>query len=130
MANGTANPTMARLGLSQFFALLLHARKTLALTAAVLGDMRVHWFSKAMYISGIGAVLLALLFPETIVDVTAAVGLPGVGILLDGLGLPVDATVDWVAVAVAAFNLLKLFPPEIVGEHYDRLFRSNGRGRA
>ena len=60
MANGTANPTMARLGLSQFFALLLHARKTLALTAAVLGDMRVHWFSKAMYISGIGAVLLAL----------------------------------------------------------------------
>ena len=50
--------------------------------------------------------------------------LPVVGRFI-GLGeLPADAALDWVLVVVAGFNLLRLFPKEIVGEHYDRLFRS------
>jgi hypothetical protein len=39
------------------------------------------------------------------------------------LELPLDGAIDWVTFAVATFSLLKLFPKEIVGEHYDRLFR-------
>ncbi len=120
-ATGSGGP---RRGPSQL-ALLFHIRKTVALTGAVLRDARVHWFSKLLFVSSIGALLLALLFPEMAADLLAFVGLPGIGAMLDILGLPVDAGLDWVAFSVAAFNLLRLFPAEIVGEHYDRLFRSN-----
>ena len=55
--------------------------------------------------------------------------LPGVD-YVNALGLPTEFAIDWIFVSVAAFNLLKLFPAEIVGEHYDRLFRSRRGKRA
>lgn len=103
--------------------LILHVRKTTALSAAVLNDVRVHWFSKALYVGGIGALLLAVLFPEMVGDLLAFVGLPGLGGIADLLGLPAEVGFDWVAFAVAAYNLLRIFPTDIVGEHYDHLFR-------
>jgi hypothetical protein len=107
----------------RFLSLLLHVPKALGLTTAVLQDARVHWFPKLVFLGSLGTLLLALLFPESIADVLALVGIPGLGALFDLAGLPAEASLDWVALTVAAFNLLKLFPAEIVGEHYDRLFR-------
>ncbi len=104
-------------------ALLLHARKTVGLAAAVLQDVRVHWFHKTLYLVGVCSLLLAVLFPEVLADTLAWIGGP-VGPIFDALGLPADLTIDWVAFAVATYNLLRIFPSEIVGEHYDRLFRS------
>jgi hypothetical protein len=104
--------------------LIFHVRKTVALASALLHDARVHWFSKLLFIGSVASVLLAVLFPELLADAVAAVGLPGIGPIFDLLGLPVDATIDWVAFAVATYNLLRLFPPDIVGEHHDRLFHS------
>jgi hypothetical protein len=46
-----------------------------------------------------------------------------VGWAFDAVGIPAEATLDWAVLGVAAFNLLKLFPRDVVGEHYDRLFR-------
>lgn len=115
-----ASTTQRRL--SQF-ALLLHARKTVGLAAAVLRDVRIHWFHKALYLVAVCSLLLAVLFPEALGDLLTFIGIPGLGGVLDLLGLPVDATIDWVAFAVATYNLLRIFPSEIVGEHYDRLFR-------
>ncbi|HLZ25102.1 MAG TPA: hypothetical protein VKQ30_23515 [Ktedonobacterales bacterium] len=105
------------------WALILHVRKTVALTAAVLNDARVHWLSKSLYIGSITVLLAALLFPESVGDLIAFFGIPGVGGIADIFGIPAEAGFDWVAFAVAAYNLLRLFPTEIVGEHYDRLFR-------
>jgi len=105
------------------WALILHVRKTVALTASVLNDARVHWLSKSLYIGSITVLLAALLFPESVGDLIAFFGIPGVGGIADIFGIPAEAGFDWVAFAVAAYNLLRLFPTEIVGEHYDRLFR-------
>ena len=104
--------------------LILHVRKTIALTGAVLNDARVHWLSKALYAGSIGMLLLAVLFPEIVGDLIAFFGLPGLGGIADMLGIPAEAGLDWVAFSIAAYNLLRLFPTDIVGEHYDRLFRS------
>jgi hypothetical protein len=105
------------------WALLLHIHKTYTLIRAVLADARVHWLSKAVFLSCIGAMLLVLLGGDLMAGVAESV-VPLIG---PAVGLPVDASLDWVAFAVVAFNLLKLFPTEIVGEHYDRLFRSKRR---
>jgi hypothetical protein len=53
----------------------------------------------------------------------AGVFAPVVGWAFDAVGIPAEATLDWAVLGVAAFNLLKLFPRDVVGEHYDRLFR-------
>jgi hypothetical protein len=109
--------------------LFFHLRKTVKLAQAVLEDSRVHWVPKVAFVTGVGTLLLALIFPELITDLVA-LGVPGVGWAFDALGLPTEFAMDWVFVSVAAFNLLKLFPAEIVGEHYDRLFRSRRGNRA
>lgn len=106
------------------WALILHIRKTLALSSAVLNDTRVHWLSKSVYVGSIGMLLAALFFPEMVGDLLAFFGLPGLGAFADILGVPAEAGFDWIAFAVAAYNLLHLFPTDVVGEHYDRLFRS------
>ncbi len=102
--------------------LLFHMGKTTSLVSAIMKDARVHWLPKLFFFGLLGALLLALLFPESAAELLG-LGIPGVGWALDALGLPVDATIDWAVLGVAAFNLLKLFPKEVVGEHYDHLFR-------
>ena len=100
--------------------LLLHIRKTFSLVNALLHDGRVPWISKSIFVTALAALLVALLGGDAVSELFANI-FPVIG---PTIGLPVDATFDWVAFSVAAFNLLKLFPAEIVGEHYDRLFRS------
>lgn len=115
----TATGSTASNPVSNPFNLIFHMGKTLGLTGAVLKDQRVHWLPKATFVGGIAALLAAVLFPEMAADVLAAVPTAGI---FDALGIPTEAGIDWVVFSVAAFNLLKLFPAEVVGEHYDRLF--------
>jgi hypothetical protein len=119
----TASPNVQSTSRPNPFALLFHIQKTFSLVGSVLADARVHWLQKALFVGTLGALLAALLIPELGVDLIGL--LSGFGIPLDLLGLPPEAAFDWVAFSVAAFNLLKLFPAEVVGEHYDRLFRPN-----
>jgi uncharacterized membrane protein YwaF len=102
--------------------LLFHLGKTAALITAIMKDVRVHWLPKLFFFAALGALLLALLFPESIVDISGVFA-PVVGWAFDAVGIPAEATLDWAVLGVAAFNLLKLFPRDVVGEHYDRLFR-------
>ena len=102
--------------------LLFHLGKTAALITAIMKDVRVHWLPKLFFFAALGALLLALLFPESMVDISAVFA-PVVGWAFDAVGIPAEATLDWAVLGVAAFNLLKLFPRDVVGEHYDRLFR-------
>lgn len=107
--------------------MLLHVFKTVALSGALIADPRVHPGRKIVFVTVLGALIAAALGVEGIGEIfTQVLNLvPGLGVLL-GIGeIPVDATIDWILVAVVAFNLLKLFPANIVGEHYDRLFRRN-----
>ncbi len=102
-------------------ALLFHIRKTVSLIGAVLSDPRVHWIRKTLFLSTIAVLVAALIGGDAVSEFVEGVIFPLFGNLL---GIPVDGTFDWVLLSVAAYNLLKLFPAEIVGEHYDRLFRS------
>lgn len=119
---GGPRPGHGMNGLAMFF----HMGRTAALANAVLKDERVHWMPKMVFLTGLGALAMAVLFPEAAADIVG-LSIPGVGWAFDALGIPMEASFDWVVAAVAAFNLLKIFPTEIVGEHYDRLFRSRQR---
>jgi hypothetical protein len=98
--------------------LIFHLFKTGRLVAAVLGDRRVHILRKIAYLGSVGLLLAILLFPEALAEIATAIT-----VVFPILEIPADASIDWVAFAVATFSLLKFFPKEIVGEHYDRLFR-------
>lgn len=99
--------------------LVFHVVKTSKLVGAVMTDGRVPVVRKLAYLGVVGLMLAVLLFPEVFGDLVALIAfLPA-----DILGIPAEGAFDWVAFAVASFSLLKLFPAEIVGEHYDRLFR-------
>ncbi len=99
--------------------LLLHVGKTTRLAEALLNDPRVSILRKLMFISAICLMIITLLAGDAASELVSNI-LPLIGPVL---GIPADASLDWVAVAVAAYNLLRIFPPQIVGEHYDQLFR-------
>ncbi len=121
MANPTSPPRSRVRGGANPVSMFVHIPKTIRLVGAVLSDPRVHWVQKFAFVGSIGALLLALFFPEMIADIFGGAFTGG---LFDLVGIPAEAGIDWTVFAVAAFNLLKLFPAEVVGEHYDRLFRN------
>jgi hypothetical protein len=106
--------------------MLFHVFKSMSLAVSLLVDPRVHPARKAVFIMVLGALIAAAVGVEGIGEaVTQLLNVvPGLGVFVGAGEIPVDVTVDWVLVAAALFNLMRLFPREIVGEHYDRLFRS------
>lgn len=96
---------------------IVHLPRTFKVAGAVMQDGRVSLFSKLMFVGGIVAVLAALLTPEALAEAVNV--FPVIGQLLGALEIPVDGAVDWLALGFAAFNLLRLFPQDIVGEHMD-----------
>ncbi len=107
-------------------AMLFHMFKSLSLAVSLLVDPRVHPARKAVFITVIGTLIAAAVGVEGVGELITQVlnVVPGLGAFVGVGEIPVDVTIDWVLVAAAMFNLLRLFPREIVGEHYDRLFRS------
>jgi hypothetical protein len=102
--------------------MIVHIGKTFRLAGAILRDPRVSIFRKLLFVLSIAVLLVALIAPDTIGGLLSEFVIPIVGPAF--LGLPADISFDWIAVAVAAYNLMRVFPAEIVAEHYDRLFRS------
>lgn len=96
---------------------MLHMPRTFKVAGAVMQDGRVSIFSKIAFVAGIVALLAALLTPEALAELVNV--FPFVGQALGALEIPVDGAIDWLALGLAAFNLLKLFPQDIVSEHTD-----------
>lgn len=104
--------------------MLFHMFRTFSLAGSLLADPRIHPTRKSLFLGILGVLIAAVLGVEGVTELVTNL-LPIVGQFI-GLGeIPADAALDWVVVVVAAFNLLRLFPKEIVGEHYDRLFRAH-----
>lgn len=108
---GTAS---SRIGAMQS---IVHLPRTLKIAGNVMKDARVNIVPKIMFVGGIVALLVALLTPEAFAELVAFV--PGLGDLLAVIGIPIDGAIDWIALGLAAFNLMKLFPQDVVNEHYD-----------
>lgn len=99
------------------FQSLIHLPRMFKAAGGVMQDARVSFLPKLGFVAGLAALILALLAPETLAQVVDLI--PGVGPLLGALEIPVDGAVDWLALGLAAFNLMKLFPKDVVNEHYD-----------
>jgi hypothetical protein len=73
-----------------------------------------------LFFGSILFVLVLLLFPDALGEVFLSAVLPLVGTVL---GVPIDAGFDWVVFAMVLVSLLKVFPVELVSEHYRRVFQ-------
>jgi hypothetical protein len=99
--------------------LYFHFFKSIKMIEAVLWDKRVSLLRKAAYLGGMGLLLVLLLFPELLAD-SATLLTPLFSLV--GVEIPAEGTIDWMALGFASFSLLSLFPKEILGEHYERIF--------
>lgn len=124
-----ANPNATTYSAPNPVSMFFHMFKTFSLTGSVLGDARVHPVRKMAFVTVLGTLILAALGVEGAAELVTQVlnVIPGLGLVIGAGEVPVDFVVDWTLVTVAAFNLLRLFPADIVGEHYDRLFRARRR---
>ena len=100
--------------------LVFHLFKTIRLVRTVLWDRRVSLLRKGAFLGGMGLLLALLLVPEIAAD--GATLLSPLFALI-GVELPVEGAIDWLAFPLASFSLLQVFPKEILGEHYEQLFR-------
>lgn len=101
------------------FDVFFHLIKTGKLIGALLTDGRVPVLRKALFIGAIGFFLVLLVFPDILGEFIISTVLPIIGTLL---GIPVDAGFDWIAFALAIVALVRVFPPEIISEHYRQIF--------
>jgi hypothetical protein len=99
--------------------IFFHAIKTSRLIGALSMDRRISLGRKLFFVCSVLLLLLILVFPDVLDEALLSIALPFVGTIL---GVPLDAGFDWVAFALASVSLLRIFPKEIVGEHYQRLF--------
>lgn len=99
--------------------IFFHFIKTGKLIGALSKDRRVSVVRKVAFFGIILVLLAVLLFPDVLDEIGLSVALPLVGTVL---GIPVDAGFDWIAFALFSVSLLRIFPAEIVAEHYQRLF--------
>lgn len=100
--------------------IFLHIAKTGRLIKALMLDRRVSIWRKAFFFGAIGGLLFILLFPDLLNETIMSTVLPLAGTVI---GVPLDAGFDWLAFAIAIVTLLRFFPPELVAEHYRRIFR-------
>jgi hypothetical protein len=100
--------------------LIFHVFKAFRLIKALLGDQRVSLVRKGAYLGGMALLLVLLLFPEVLAD-SATLLTPLFSLL--GVEVPLEGGIDWLTLALGSFSLLSLFPKEILGEHYERIFR-------
>ncbi len=99
--------------------LLFHLFKSVRLIGAVLKDNRVSIVRKGAYVAGMAILVALLLFPEALAD---SVTFLSPLFSLVGVELPAEGSIDWLALGLASFSLLSLFPKEVLGEHYERIF--------
>jgi hypothetical protein len=99
--------------------IFLHLTKTARLLVTLIREPRIPVVRKVLFLSSVIALLLILLFPDVIDNVILGTILPFVGVLL---GVPLDAGVDWVAFSLLVVSLLRIFPDDVVSEHYRYIF--------
>ncbi|HEX9038558.1 MAG TPA: hypothetical protein VF808_16360 [Ktedonobacterales bacterium] len=102
---------------------IIHLPRTFKVAGAVMKDARVHVLPKIMFVGGILVLLAALLTPEALAEFVNA--FPVVGQVLGALEIPVDGAIDWLALGLAAFNLMKLFPQDVVNEHLSNITQNS-----
>jgi len=97
----------------------LHGVKTFRLLGALVRERRIPIVRKVLFLGSIVALLLILIFPDIIDSTILGTILPLIGAVL---GVPIDAGMDWIAFSMVIVSLLRIFPAELVSEHYRNIF--------
>jgi hypothetical protein len=100
--------------------MLFHAGKSLKLVGSLITDPRIAFWRKGLFFGALALLLALLLFPDVFGEFVLSTVLPLVGTVL---GVPLDAGFDWLTFALVIVSLLRLFPPELVSEHYRSIFK-------
>ncbi len=82
-------------------------------------DRRVSLWRKVLFVGSLGGLLVLLFFPDLFGEFFLSTVLPAIGTVA---GVPIDAGFDWMAFALVAVNLFRLFPAELVTEYYRQIF--------
>ncbi len=99
--------------------MLLHVGKSFNLVGALISDPRIALWRKALFFGSIVALLIVLFFPDILGEFVLSTVLPMVGTVL---GVPLDAGFDWLAFILVVSSLLRLFPADLIAEHYRSIF--------
>jgi hypothetical protein len=100
--------------------ILFHLPRTFRLVGALVKDGRVSAVRKVGFFLCLALLVAILAFPDTLDELGLSIVLPLIGTIL---GIPLDAGFDWLAFALVSVSLLRLFPSEIVNEHFTRIFQ-------
>ena len=101
------------------FDIFLHFPKTLRLIGSLIADKRIPLMQKGVFFGSILLLLVVLFFPDALGEGILSTVLPVLGTLL---GVPIDASIDWMAFAMLLVNFMRVFPADIVSEHYQQIF--------
>jgi hypothetical protein len=94
--------------------------KTFRLVNALLRDARVPIYRKLAFSLALAALIVAMVFPELMADGLVSAVAPIISALV---GIPIEAGIDWVAFVLLLPFLLRIFPANLMQEHYDQIFR-------
>jgi len=101
------------------FDIFLHAGKTFRLIGRLMLDRRVPITNKFFFLATVAFLLILLFFPDLLSETVLSAVLPVVGTVI---GVPIDAGFDWMAFALLLVNMLRVFPADLVAEHYRDIF--------
>jgi hypothetical protein len=101
------------------FDIFFHAGKTLRLIGRLMLDRRVPIVNKFFFLATLAFLLILLFFPDLLGETILSAVLPVVGTVI---GVPIDAGFDWMAFALLLVNMLRVFPADLVAEHYRDIF--------
>jgi hypothetical protein len=94
---------------------LLHPVRSVSFISALMRDPRVELPRKVIFSLLVSTMLVLLLFPDVLEEGILTSIFPVLGTIL---GIPLGAGLDWAAFAMLSVYLLRLFPADIVNEHY------------
>lgn len=95
--------------------IFFHPVRSVCFVKALLKDPRIHASRKVAFIGLIVLMLAMLFFPDVIEESILSAILPVLGSIL---GVPLDLSLNWTSFALLSVTLLRVFPSEIVNEHY------------
>jgi hypothetical protein len=99
-----------------------HPVRSVCFIKALMLDPRIHASRKVVFVTLIMAMLAVMLFPGVIEESVLSAVLPVLGSIL---GIPLDLTLNWTSFALLSVTLLRVFPSQIVNEHYLALVKSS-----
>jgi hypothetical protein len=93
---------------------------TVKLVNALMRDQRVAPARKVCFAASLAGIIGVMLFPELIADGFLASILPFISGII---GVPIEAGFDWFTFVMLLPILLRIFPSDIMEEHYLRVFK-------